>query len=140
MVNIDYTSKPDWYSDVNPHGKVPSLEEPGKGSLYESLIMCEYLDEEFEGAGKIMASDPHDKAQQRLLIDRIMTDTLLPAYRDVRMKEGTEHVDKLVATLDKIENMFQSTFFTGTKYLARKKPKRINLMRSFPQVAHASHQ
>ena len=113
VVNIDYNNKPEWYFTVNPHGKVPSIEEPGKSSLYESLVICEYLDQEFEGSGRILAADPHERAKQRLLIDRIMTDILLPRYRDVRMKEGLEHVEKLLEAVDKIEQLLQGNFFSG---------------------------
>merc|ERR1711973_924762 len=46
VVNINLRSKPDWYFERNPLGKVPCLEFDGK-VIYESLITADYLDEAY---------------------------------------------------------------------------------------------
>jgi glutathione S-transferase len=42
--NIDLAAKPDWFRRISPHGKVPLL-RVGEVVLFESAVICEYLDE-----------------------------------------------------------------------------------------------
>lgn len=44
-VDIDLANKPTWFKQVSPLGKVPLLMLEGKDSLFESQVICEYLDE-----------------------------------------------------------------------------------------------
>lgn len=71
-VNINLMQKPEWLFDANPFGKVPALQlvnEPGAPFLAESLIIMEYLDEKYPEP-KLFPSDPLQKAQERLWIER----------------------------------------------------------------------
>lgn len=73
VINIDLTNKPEWYSKVNPNGKVPSLHlvnEPGKPFLYESLVLAEYLDDKYPEPA-LYPNDPLEKAQAKLLIEKL---------------------------------------------------------------------
>jgi len=41
---IDLSNKPDWFRQISPLGKVPLL-RVGDEVLFESAVICEYLDE-----------------------------------------------------------------------------------------------
>ena len=39
-VNINLKDKPEWYFEMNPLGKVPTIEMPDGKIIYESAICC----------------------------------------------------------------------------------------------------
>ncbi|MBB4196055.1 glutathione S-transferase [Rhizobium aethiopicum] len=67
-VNIDLTDKPDWFLQISPLGKVPLLriedEEGGEAILFESSVICEYLEETQVGAA-LHPADPLSRARHR---------------------------------------------------------------------------
>lgn len=63
---IDLASKPDWFRQVSPLGKVPLL-KVGNEVLFESAVICEYLDEITPGS--LHPSDPLAKARHRAWIE-----------------------------------------------------------------------
>lgn len=69
MVYINLASKPEWLYDKSPLGKVPALELESGDVLYESLIICDYLDEKYS-QNRLHSSDPLQKAKDKLLIDQ----------------------------------------------------------------------
>ncbi|XP_017134995.1 pyrimidodiazepine synthase isoform X1 [Drosophila miranda] len=73
-VYIDLTEKPEWYTDYSPLGKVPAIQLPhlpGQPTLVESLVIAEYLDEEYPGERSLFSKDPLQKALDRILIERL---------------------------------------------------------------------
>ena len=64
-VAIDLGKKPSWYYDVLPTGKVPLLEHNGF-RIWESDIVCEYLDEAFLSP-PLRPKEPGLRAQLRLI-------------------------------------------------------------------------
>ena len=63
---IDHTAPPPWFYDISPLEKVPVLlvdEEP----LFESMVICDYLDEITEGS--LYPQDPFQKAKDRAWIE-----------------------------------------------------------------------
>lgn len=69
VVNINIASKPDWFYDKSPLGKIPALELDTGDVLYESLIIVDYLDERYH-AHALHPKDPLQKAKDRLLIEQ----------------------------------------------------------------------
>lgn len=67
IVNINLATKPEWFFQKNPLGKVPALELHGD-VLFESLVTCDYLDELYPSP-VLYPSDPWKKAQDRILIE-----------------------------------------------------------------------
>ncbi|KAL2113239.1 hypothetical protein VUR80DRAFT_4946 [Thermomyces stellatus] len=73
--------------DLNPRGLVPTLRVPGGDgagdrALYESLVVCEYLDEEFGGEEeKLLPGDAYERARCRLWIDHVATRIVPGFYR-----------------------------------------------------------
>jgi glutathione S-transferase len=63
---IDLANKPDWFRSVSPLGKVPLLRVDGE-VLFESAVICEYLDEITPGS--LHPIDPLQKAKHRSWIE-----------------------------------------------------------------------
>lgn len=103
-VAIDLRDKPDWYHQVLPSGKVPLLEHNGH-RIWESAIVCEYLEEAFPEKS-LLPSEPGLKAQARIWIDWVST-ALVPAFYKLLKaqdeKEQEEHKNALTEALEKLE-------------------------------------
>lgn len=66
-VYIDLANKPDWFLKTSPLGKVPLLSVPqndGDAILFESAVICEYLEETQPGS-KLHPADPLTRARHR---------------------------------------------------------------------------
>ncbi len=66
-VDIDLTNKPAWFLELSPLGKVPLLKVEGDGGeavLFESVPICEYLDETQAGP-RLHPADPLERARHR---------------------------------------------------------------------------
>ncbi|OQV25601.1 putative Glutathione S-transferase omega-1 [Hypsibius exemplaris] len=73
VVNINIWDKPKWFLGVTPLNKVPTAVEPNGRVTFESLIMAQYLDEEYRaGTKQFLPSDPYAKARELLQIERII--------------------------------------------------------------------
>ena len=75
-VEVDYIhielgpNKPAWYSQVNPFGTVPAFFDEGK-SVFESLVLVEFLDERYKGQGTtLLPDDLFVRAQARALASK----------------------------------------------------------------------
>lgn len=65
--DIDLSNKPDWFNQLSPLGKVPVLRVGPQRALFESTVICEYLDE--VTAGSLHPEDKLDKAYHRAWIE-----------------------------------------------------------------------
>ncbi len=63
---IDLANKPDWFRSVSPLGKVPLLKVDAE-VLFESAVICEYLDEITPGS--LHPADPLQRAKHRSWIE-----------------------------------------------------------------------
>lgn len=46
-INIDLNNKPDWFLEISPRGKVPLLKLEDGAVLFESSVICEYLEDRY---------------------------------------------------------------------------------------------
>ncbi|KAJ9577754.1 hypothetical protein L9F63_005674, partial [Diploptera punctata] len=69
VVNVNLTEKPEWLYEKSPFGKVPALELENGETLYESLIIADYLDEKYSQRS-LYPKDPLKKAKDKLLIEQ----------------------------------------------------------------------
>jgi glutathione S-transferase len=64
---VDLAAKPDWFRELSPLGKVPLLrvadEDGYEAVLFESAVICEYLDETI--APRLHPADPVARAKHR---------------------------------------------------------------------------
>jgi RNA polymerase-associated protein len=72
LVEVDPAHPPEDLIDLNPYQTVPTLVDRDL-VVYESGIICEYLDERFPHPG-LMPSDPAARAQARVALRRIELD------------------------------------------------------------------
>ncbi|WP_064681457.1 glutathione S-transferase family protein [Rhizobium bangladeshense] len=67
-INIDLADKPEWFLKISPLGKVPLLrieeEDGSEAVLFESSVICEYLEETQTGAA-LLPADPLTRARHR---------------------------------------------------------------------------
>lgn len=113
---IDLANKPDWFLKISPLGKVPLLLVDGE-VLFESAVICEYLDEITPDS--LHPLDPLTKAKHRSWIE--FGSNLLAkiagfyAAKDQETFE-TKRLD-LIANLEILEAQLDaSPFFAGEKF------------------------
>ena len=105
-ININLTDKPEWYQEVSPLGKVPSLElvnEPGTPSLIESMVIMEYLDEKYPQK-PLFPKDPLAKAQDKIWIERFNQVTAAFYRIATKPQEADQALKDLSVALDLFEN------------------------------------
>lgn len=90
-IEINPYNKEAGFLAMNPRGLVPTLAVPVSTShgreqkpLFESSVICEYLDEAYPDSGGafgggLLPKDPYEKARARLWIDHIST-RIIPAF------------------------------------------------------------
>lgn len=119
LEEIDLKDKPDWFVELSPTGKVPTLiVTPGDGSevvLFESLVINEYLDET-AGSGPALPQRPLEKARVRAWIEygtALLQDCFaLTAARDEETLAPV--VERAKAKLDRLEReLGDGPFFLG---------------------------
>lgn len=93
LTEIDLFNRPPWFAEVSPYGKVPVLRHAG-GTVYESTIINQYLDEAFP-APPLMPATPLARAQARIWIDYCET-RFLPAAQAVTTA-GTDETRRRTA-------------------------------------------
>ncbi|QUC15987.1 uncharacterized protein UV8b_00228 [Ustilaginoidea virens] len=88
-VEINPYQKDAGFLALNPRGLVPTLAVPVDGAgkarkpLYESSVICEYLDDAYSDQGRhgrpLLPSDAYRRARARLCIDHVNT-RIVPAF------------------------------------------------------------
>jgi glutathione S-transferase len=91
--------KPESLLKLNPRGLVPTLQYDNK-PLYESTVICEFLEEAFPDHGpKLLSEDPYERARTRIWTD-YCTSRIIPAFhrflqfQPMSNTEGLEEVRK----------------------------------------------
>lgn len=94
----------------NPLGKIPTLELPDGTVLYDSPVICEYLDTEFGGGRLYPQGMARFTALRRLALGDGMLDVALPWLGEGRRPEALQsapHIalwrGKLIACVDALE-------------------------------------
>ena len=67
-VNVHLKRKPSWLLERNPKGRVPVLEHPDGRIVFESITVCQYLDEIYP-QDRLIPIDPYRKARDSMLVD-----------------------------------------------------------------------
>jgi len=66
--SIDLADKPAWFQAVSPLGKVPLLLVDERTALFESAVICEFLEETAPGV-RLYPADPVERARHRAWIE-----------------------------------------------------------------------
>jgi glutathione S-transferase len=107
LVNVNENGKkPDWFLQMTPYGKTPVIRHDGC-VVFESLIMNEYLNENFPGRD-LMPSTAGERAQARNWM-HYCDNMLVPQLKNIAQAqvnsadEIQEHVDTISKSLTYIE-------------------------------------
>lgn len=125
VVNINLYSKPDWYYDKSPFGKVPALELENGDVLYESLIIADYLDEKYR-AHHLHSQDPLQKAKDRLLIEEF--NRVVNTMYKVLSSIGRVSLEDDEAVANGLGTFERELHNRGTPFLSGTKPGMLDLM------------
>lgn len=104
-VAIDFRNKPTWYYDVLPTGKVPLLEH-GLYRVWESAIVCEYLEDAFPQPA-LLSEQAGERATVRLWIEEGGQHLVAPFYKLLKAQTDEERAqgrDELCKGLEKIDH------------------------------------
>ncbi|KFD48264.1 hypothetical protein M513_10841, partial [Trichuris suis] len=112
VVNCNLLNKPDWLCELNPLGKVPIVQYRDM-VVYESLIICEWLDEIFNHK-RLLPTCPYEKAKMKMLTERLslLSSNLLFWYRNQNLPEAVFAVRR---ALQRIETALSNSFLAGNE-------------------------
>ncbi|MGV6876197.1 glutathione S-transferase family protein [Pseudochelatococcus sp. B33] len=100
---VDLSAKPDWFLAISPLGKVPLLivkqDDGTEAALFESAVICEYLEETQPGA-PLHPADPLARARQRGWIE-FGSSILSDLWGFETAKDAATYEAKCAALLDK---------------------------------------
>ncbi|OQV25591.1 putative Pyrimidodiazepine synthase [Hypsibius exemplaris] len=118
VVNIDLKNKPEWYYEKNALGKVPLLEIKGPSGpsfISESLIIAEYLDDQYHDDFPLLPNDaPLERAQQKMLLE-IIYSKITAQWHPLMVKEDTAKKAVLIKALGEVEQLLRGEYFAGEK-------------------------
>ncbi|XP_066457131.1 glutathione S-transferase omega-1-like [Eleutherodactylus coqui] len=127
VVNINLKNKPDWLFEKHPLGLVPSLETPDGKIIYDSPIVCDYLDEAYPG-NKLTPEDPYEKAQQKMLLEHFNTITTV-LYTILFAKNKNEDITDLKKSFfEKFKKLEEELIKKNTPYFGGKSISMIDYM------------
>ncbi|MFB9241344.1 glutathione S-transferase family protein [Massilia antarctica] len=113
-IDVDLAAKPDWFLALSPTGKVPLLKvaqaDGADSVLFESMAICEYLEETQDGAA-LYAVDALSRARQRGWIE-FGTATLADAWQFLNASERSTANAKKAAFRDRLQRL-EAVLATG---------------------------
>lgn len=121
-IDVDLAAKPDWFLALSPTGKVPLLkvELPDRAHaiLFESMAICEYLNETQDGT-RLYSDDALSRAQQRAWVE-FGSAALADAWQFLNAKDLAMADSKKAAFRDKLRRiegaLNQGPYFAGSAF------------------------
>lgn len=121
-IDVDLAAKPDWFLAMSPMGRVPLLrvELPDRTDsiLFESMAICEYLNETQRGVS-LYSDDALSRAQQRAWVE-FGGAALSDAWQFLNAKDLALADEKKTAfrdRLQRLENQIdQAPYFSGSEF------------------------
>ncbi|KAJ7151722.1 glutathione-S-transferase [Mycena filopes] len=106
------------FLDINPKGLVPAVEYHGK-ALYESLVLCEFLDDAYPERTQILPGDAYTKAYARIWID-FVSKSFVPAFMRLTQAQDAAKQDQarveLYDALRKFAAQAKGPYFLGDEF------------------------
>lgn len=106
-INVDLSAKPDWFLALSPTGKVPLLKvhqtDEEDAILFESMVICEYL-EETQGGAAMYPDDALLRARQRAWIE-FATQTLADGWQFLNATDPATADAKRAAFRDRLRKL-----------------------------------
>jgi glutathione S-transferase len=106
------------FLEINPLGLVPAIVYHGK-SLYESLVINEFLEDEFPYSKPLLSKDSFERARIRLWIDHLTKKFIPAVFRTMQAQEEDEQKEALgefVDALKKYIDQVKGPWFSGEDF------------------------
>ncbi|MEG3153185.1 glutathione S-transferase family protein [Sphingomonas sp. ZT3P38] len=121
-IDVDLAAKPDWFLTISPTGKVPLLKvsqvDGPDAILFESMVICEYLEESQDGA-RLYPADALARARQRGWIE-FGTATLADAWQFLNATDRSTADAKQAAFRDRLRQLeaalAEEPYFNGAAF------------------------
>jgi glutathione S-transferase len=121
-IDVDLAAKPDWFLALSPTGKVPLLkvsqEDASDAVLFESMVICEYLEETQAGA-RLYPVDALSRARHRGWIE-FGTATLTEAWQFLNATDRPTADAKQAAFRDRLQRLeavlAEGPYFSGASF------------------------
>ncbi len=115
---VDLAAKPEWFTRISPLGKVPLLLVDGTTVLFESAVICEYLEEVVDGPA-LHPADPLERARHRGWVEvasAILNDIwgFYTAADSAALERKREDMRRKFATLETA--LGEGPFFAGAGF------------------------
>ncbi|GAQ79876.1 glutathione transferase [Klebsormidium nitens] len=112
-VEVDLRKMPQWYKDLYPVGKVPSIEHNGKVTG-ESLDVLKYLDTHFDGP-KLEPASKEDRVTVQKLVEFCDRELVPLGFGTASMKDAAPHEYKkgIKPVLDVLERQLEAAEAAG---------------------------
>lgn len=116
-VDVDLANKPDWFKAISPLGKTPLLRIDEKDVIFESAVICEYLEETNEP--RLHPADPLARARHRGWIEfaSATLNDIAGLYNAVDKPAFEAKRDALKSKIGQIESeLGTAPFFAGSDF------------------------
>ena len=117
VTDVDLENPPDWFIQISPLKKVPLLKIGEKDVLFESAVICEYLDD--VTPVKLRPENPLQLAHNRAWIEfgsTCIVDQYMLLFKKTE-QEFKEQADQIVSKLQLVENTLNNQpFFNGGQF------------------------
>ncbi len=113
---VDLGNKPQWFRELSPLGKVPVLQVNGEAVVFESAVICEFLDEVTPDS--LHPSNPLAKARHRAWIEfgsQLLND-IARLYNASSEATFNDCVDVIHGKLLRLEPEIQGPLFAGDRF------------------------
>lgn len=117
-VDVDLANKPDWFRAISPLGKTPLLRIDGRDVIFESAVICEYLEETQDGP-RLHPEDPLARAQHRGWIEfaSATLNDIAGLYNAPDVAAFERKRDDLKAKFAQIDNALgEGPYFAGSAF------------------------
>lgn len=115
MTYIDLEDPPEWFADVSPFEKVPVLRVDGEVNLFESAVICEYIDE--ITPTHLQPDVPLERARNRAWTE-VASALLVDQYHLLGAADATAYRrarQPLIHKLELMEEQVAGPFFNGVE-------------------------
>jgi len=121
-INVDLSAKPDWFLALSPTGKVPVLKvrqpDAEDATLFESVAICEYLNET-QGGAPMYPADALLRARHRAWIE-FATQTFAEGWQLLHARDSATADAKRAAFRDRLGKLESELgarpFFAGASF------------------------
>jgi len=113
---IDLNNKPAWFTKISATGKVPLLKIDDNHKLFESMVICEYLDEITKGS--LHPTDTLLKAQHRSwneFASQILNN-ISQLYNAKNSPDFEQHLSEISDKFARIEEHITLPYFSGDQF------------------------